>query len=158
MRDAQFIAGKMGVNGSELDLLRVSISLHDYGFVWSHENHEERGCAAARDILPSFGYTEDEINQVCGMIMATKIPQSPKTVLEQIICDADLFYLGTPYYFQVSLLFEKELTQLGLLHGREEWMNIQTRFLESHSYHTQVAKELLEEQKQKILKILKNVN
>jgi len=156
MRDAEFLANKLAVSNGELELLRVAISLHDYGFVWSHENHEERGCMAARNVLPNFGFTENEIDAICGMIMATKIPQSPKTILEQIICDADLYYLGTKYYFQVSELFKEELTSLGVLKDRNQWLQIQTRFLENHNYHTDIAIALLDTQKRHILSLLKS--
>lgn len=48
----------------------------------------------ARQYLPHFGYTGDEIEQVCDIIMATQMPQNPHNHLGQIICDADLDYLG----------------------------------------------------------------
>jgi uncharacterized protein len=158
MRDAQFLAHKLNINDHDLELMRVAISFHDYGFIWSPENHEERGCLEAKIILPRVGFSEDEITTICGMIMATKIPQSPKTLLEQIVCDADLFYLGTAYYFQISKLFEAELTHLGILKNNAQWLQIQTRFLENHNYHTEIAKNLLNDQKQQILSILKSAN
>ena len=33
---------------------------------------------------------------------ATKIPQTPLTKLEEIICDADLDYLGREDFFEIS--------------------------------------------------------
>lgn len=158
MRDAQFLAHKLNITEHDLELMRVAISFHDYGFIWSPENHEERGCLEARNTLPRVGFTENEITIICGMIMATKIPQSPKTLLEQIVCDADLFYLGTSYYFQIAKLFEEELTNLGILKNYEQWLQIQTRFLENHNYHTTLAKDLLNNQKQQTLSILKRSN
>jgi len=158
MRDAEFLASKLDVTNGDLELLRVAISFHDYGFVWSHENHEERGCMAARAILPSYNFAEDEIDLICGMILSTKIPQSPQTLLEQIICDADLFYLGTKYYFQVAQLFQNELTSLGILRDHAQWLQIQTRFLENHNYHTDIAIALLDNQKQRTLLLLKSSN
>jgi uncharacterized protein len=133
LRDAQFLAGKLNISESDLELMRVAICFHDYGFIWSPENHEERGCLSARNILPRVGFSEAELDVICGMIMATKIPQSPKTLLEQIVCDADLFYLGTLYYFQIAKQFEVELTNLGILKDKKQWNQIQTRFLENHN-------------------------
>lgn len=158
LRDATFIATRMNVSQADLNLLQIAICMHDYGFVKSHENHEETGCLIAREMLPAFGLNEEQLDKICGMIMATKIPQSPKNDLERIICDADLFYLGTNYYFQVADLFKKELKGLGILTSEEQWMEIQIKFLENHKYHTQFAKNLLESHKQQNLSILKSAN
>ncbi len=158
MRDAKFLAHKLHVNDQDIELMLIAICFHDYGFIWSSENHEERGCLEARNLLPRVGFKDEEITIICGMIMATKIPQTPKTLLEQIVCDADLFYLGTPYYFQISNLFEAELTNLGILKDYAKWLHIQIRFLENHNYHTTIAKELLNNQKQQTLSILKSSN
>lgn len=158
LRDAMFIANKIGITDQDMRLLKTAISFHDFGFISSHENHEERGCKEVRKVLPNFNYTSDEIDKICGMIMATKIPQSPSNLLEKIICDADLFYLGTTYYFQVAALFEKELTALGILKSTEQWTQIQVTFLENHHYHTDFARELLEKTKQNNLAIIKCCN
>lgn len=158
LRDATFIASRMNVSQADLNLLQIAICMHDYGFVKSHENHEETGCKIAREILPSFGLNDEQLDKICGMIMATKIPQSPSNDLERIICDADLFYLGTNYYFQVADLFKKELTGLGILTSEDQWMGIQVRFLENHNYHTAFAKNLLETHKQQNLSILRSSN
>ena len=158
MRDAHFLASKLNISEPDLELMRVAICFHDYGFISGPENHEERGCLSARQVLPRVGFTDSELDIICGMIMATKIPQSPKTLLEQIVCDADLFYLGTQYYFQIAKLFEVELTNLGVLKDNKQWNQIQTRFLENHNYHTNVAKDLLNDDKKQTLLILKNSN
>ncbi len=158
LRDAVFIANKIGISDQEMRLLKTAISFHDFGFVSSHENHEERGCKEVRKVLPLYNYRADEIDKICGMIMATKIPQSPKNLLEQIICDADLFYLGTQYYFQVAELFERELSALNILKSKQQWTEIQVTFLENHHYHTEFARQLLEETKQNNLAIIKCCN
>ena len=89
------IAALEGITDEEsLALLRTAAFYHDSGFMNIYQGHEEAGCVLAREVLPGFGYTEAQIATICGMIMATKIPQSPKNTLERIICDADLDYLG----------------------------------------------------------------
>lgn len=67
-----------------------------------HAGHEFEGCLIARTALPGFGYTGEDI-MICGMIMATKIPQSPTNILEEIICDADLDYLRAVNIFIASV-------------------------------------------------------
>jgi uncharacterized protein len=154
MRDALFLAHKMGISEQNIRLLATAICFHDFGFVSGHVNHEEQGCNVVRELLPQYNYRTDEIDVICGMIMATKIPQSPKTQLEKIICDADLFYLGTAYYFQIAHLFQRELTALGVLKTKKQWTEIQVTFLRNHHYHTTIAQQLLEKTKQNNLAII----
>src|SRR5436309_16127441 len=64
---------------------------------WSSSaDHERASAQIAAAILPNYGYTPAHIQAICGMIMATKLPQAPHTLLEQIVADADLDVLGRP--------------------------------------------------------------
>ena len=83
-------------------LFRVSVLMHDTGFLEVYANHEEKGCEYAREWLPKLGYSNEQIDVICGMIMATKIPHKPQNDLERYICDADLDYLGTENYDSIS--------------------------------------------------------
>ena len=78
----------------ETTLLKTAALYHDCGFIRNNKDHERHGCNIVRSNLRDFHYTDHEIEQICGMIMATKVPQAPTNLLEEIICDADLDYLG----------------------------------------------------------------
>src|SRR4051812_26484076 len=78
------------ITDNEMELLRLAALFHDSGFVNSPKEHEKTGCRFAKENLPAFGYSEKEIQTICGMIMATRVPHHPHNLLEQIICDADL--------------------------------------------------------------------
>ena len=155
LRDATFLCNKLGISDNDLRLVKTAAILHDYGFVNSHINHEERSCNEGRKLLPNYGYTDEEIETICSMIMATKIPQSPKCKLDQILCDADLFYLGSDYYFEIANLFKRELTSLGVLKNEQQWKDIQVGFLENHHFHLSISQQLLDKTKAKNLSILK---
>ncbi|HEX8333147.1 MAG TPA: HD domain-containing protein, partial [Segetibacter sp.] len=75
-------------------LLRVAVAFHDAGFIYVYKGHEMKSCEMAREALPALKFTDEDLRKICGMIMATKIPQQPTNLLEQIIADADLDYLG----------------------------------------------------------------
>ena len=90
----------------------------------------------ARQFLPSFGFNKNDIDIICGMILATKIPQAPQTLLEKIICDADLDYLGRSDFYTIGGKLKEELKAAGLVETEREWNLIQKTFLESHRYHT----------------------
>lgn len=139
----------------EATLLYTAAAFHDSGFLEVYDNHEEHSCKLARKYLPRFEYEPDQIEQVCSLIMATKIPQSPSTRMATILCDADLYYLGTDRYFQIAERLYKELMETGLINTREEWKARQIEFLESHRYFTQTAQVECNEGKEKNLKLLR---
>ncbi|RYD92200.1 MAG: HD domain-containing protein [Sphingobacteriales bacterium] len=136
---AQAIAKSEGVDGHDLQLLLTAAWFHDAGFIISATNHEEGSCGIARHFLPAFGYTNTDIESICGMIMATRIPQSPANLLEQIIADADLDYLGRDDFFMIGDKLYEELTIAGVVANETDWNNLQVRFLQSHHYFTQTA-------------------
>ena len=57
-----------GVKGEELYLLKTAALYHDAGFIDSYESNEPIGANLAKEMLPSFGYTEDQIKQVIELI------------------------------------------------------------------------------------------
>jgi uncharacterized protein len=138
----------------ELELLSVAALWHDTGYINTYKGHEEEGCKLAREYLPGYGYTTDDIDKICGMIMATKIPQSPKNKLEEIIADADLSYLGTGHAKMLAQKMFKELNALNPLVTKEAWHKTEIDFLTTHHYFTGYCKENKENIKQAYLKSL----
>jgi uncharacterized protein len=147
-RAAEHLAGLEGISGDDLTLLLTAVLFHDSGFLIQQKEHEKVGCDIARDQLPEFGFTEDQIETICGMIMATRIPQSPKNRLEEIICDADLDYLGRDDFFTIGDLLFNELRHYGILNTEREWNLLQVKFLEGHHYFTESARNLRKEKKE----------
>lgn len=124
------------VTAYETVLLKTAALFHDSGFIISNVEHEKKGCRIAREHLPGFGYSPSEIEQICGMIMATKIPQNPQNELEEIICDADLDYLGREDFYQIGSTLFSELKAYEILDTEQEWNLIQVKFLENHTFFT----------------------
>lgn len=120
----------------ELALLHAAVLWHDTGFINTYSYHEEESCLLARQYLPGYGYPDSDIEIICGMIMATKIPQSPKNKLEEIIADADLEYLGTDNAKKHADALFKELQYLNPNLSVKEWNKIQIGFLQKHHYFT----------------------
>lgn len=148
-------AEKLGME--EVKLLRVAVFLHDAGFVQVYKGHEEVGCKMARGILPSFGFTGELVGQVCGMIMATKLPQQPLTAAERVIADADLDYLGRSDFYTIgSTLFKEFKIYLGIK-DEEEWNRVQINFLRAHRYHTAYSEQLRAPEKEKRLRELEAI-
>ncbi|KAA5541265.1 HD domain-containing protein [Adhaeribacter rhizoryzae] len=123
-------------NPDDLLLLQVSALYHDVGFLKIYSGHEEKSCAIATADLTYFGFNPDQINRVNGMINATKVPQSPLTKLEEIICDADLDYLGRDDFYRIAAGLYLEFLEQGIVKNEQDWDLLQIRFLESHRYFT----------------------
>ncbi|MCM8567979.1 HD domain-containing protein [Gramella jeungdoensis] len=156
VNQARFIAEKEGLSSEDIGLIEIASLFHDTGFLFQAEGHEEKSCELALKELPQYSFSEIQIEKICGMIKATKIPQKPKNTNEKIVADADLFYLGTSRYNFFSGKLYKELKFLKPEITDREWFNIQVDFLRSHTFHTPFAIKVLEPVKQQNLQELLN--
>jgi uncharacterized protein len=130
------ISLEMSISDEETYLVKIAALYHDTGFLKVYAGHEVESCVIAEEQLPEFGISNDKIAKIKGMIMATKIPQSPKTNLENILCDADLMYLGTNRFKEIGDMLHLELNETFGEMTLKDWDMIQIRFLQNHHYHT----------------------
>ncbi|MCF6185491.1 MAG: HD domain-containing protein, partial [Bacteroidales bacterium] len=131
-----------GVNEEEMLLLKTAALFHDFGQIAGAVDHEERGCKIAAKILHDFGYDKEQIETIQGIIMATKLPPQPKTLLQKIIADADLDYLGRRDMIPVSDALYQELKVQGLIGSFNDWNKLQVKFLSVHQYFTKTARQM----------------
>jgi hypothetical protein len=89
------------------------------------------------------------------LIYATIIPHQPKSKLEEIICDADLDYLGRDDFFVIADTLRRELRDHGKIKSDRLWDEIQVKFLTQHRYFTTSAKKMRRAKKQEHLEIIK---
>lgn len=157
MQSVVLIGNHHSISENDLNLLRVAAAYHDSGFIYGHENHEEKGCEIAQETLPNFGFTKNQIAEICKMIMATKVPQNPTGTLSDVLCDADLDYLGRDDFEEIASSLFKELKHSGIVENEMQWNRIQIGFLQNHSYHTDFGKEIRQPQKEIHLKRLKDI-
>lgn len=139
MKFTKLIAIEEGVKGTDMELLMVAAAFHDCGFLKGMSNHEAVGCQIVAEILPGLDFDETEIKIIQGMIMATKLPQTPHSELEKIICDADLGYIGGNKYFEIVTGLEKELKYNGMPLTDESWLEMQINFLKTQHFFTSYA-------------------
>tara|TARA_R110002051_G_scaffold218713_1_gene282517 strand:- start:169 stop:744 length:576 start_codon:yes stop_codon:yes gene_type:complete len=129
-------------------LLRMGAIVHDMGFLKGPANHEEVGAEMAEKILRELGVGQNTIDAIKGLVMATKIPQSPQNHLQRIICDADLDYLGRKDYPEISQRLFEELKNMNVISTARQWKELQINFLKAHKYHTPFAIRNRDPQKQ----------
>ncbi len=150
------IAAAEGIT-SEHDLknLRMAALYHDTGFLETYKNHERKGCEIFLQDTKGMHLSEEDNEIIQGLIMSTKLPQEPRTLLQRIICDADLDYLGRDDFFPIADNLRKEFLHYNVVANDEEWHQLQLNFLTNHSYHTASSAKLRDPEKQKhLLKIM----
>ncbi|MEM6427653.1 MAG: HD domain-containing protein [Deinococcota bacterium] len=144
------IATLEGVSDHDLLLVKTAAFYHDLGFTappYNSLDHEVRGAHIAATILPDYGYDEASIHTIQGMIQATKLPQQPHNLLENIMADADLSVLGQLDFLVQNKALRAELESSGLDTDNQRWLTGQYHFLTQHRYYTTAAKQLLCAQK-----------
>ncbi len=153
---AEHLAYKENISDNDLILLKTAALFHDAGFLQQTDNHEEISCEIAKRHLPQYNYTAAQIEIICSAIRDTKIPQTAEDHLGKILCDADLYYLGTDDYTALADNLFKEFKKTNSIKTLAEWQGRQIAFLSSHRYFTQTAIQEREDKKQINLQKLKS--
>ena len=156
VKQAERIAKKEKINKAGILDIKLAAWLHDVGYIWGPLDHEEKSVEYAKVILNEMKFPKSKIGLITGMIMATKMPQSPKNHFEQIICDADLDYLGRNDFEDISSNLLKEL-EINQKITNFNWLKIQEKFLKSHSYFTLTSQKSREKNKQKRLRKIEDI-
>lgn len=128
-----------GVSTHQTLLAATAALFHDTGFTVSRENHESISCSIARHYLTDYDYSENDIEIICKAIMATRMDIPPTDIVAQIVCDADLDYLGRPDFEMISTRLFQELLHFGLVHDVDDFDRKQIVFFETHRYYTRTA-------------------
>ncbi len=129
-------------NPEDQMLLTTAAYFHDLGYTEQHIDHEVASSRIAGEILPEFNYSPSQVQVIQSMIMATRLPQSPTNLLEEILADADLDVLGIENFFIRNLDLKQELALIGQRMIEEKWYENQLQFLLNHRYFTRSTSEL----------------
>ncbi len=141
---AEKIGRATGLSDDELETVLIAAWFHDIGYYRGQEGHEKKSVEIAEKFLKDHQYPPEKIRQVISCIMATKIPQSPHNKLDEILCDADLYNLGSSRFIEKSdELWEETKTGENEI-SFYEWLKNSRDFLRDHHYHTSFAKKYLE--------------
>ncbi|PWK78261.1 putative metal-dependent HD superfamily phosphohydrolase [Mucilaginibacter oryzae] len=128
---------------------------HDTGYFTDKTDHEAKSAGLAGHFLKQHKVEQPVIDKVNGCIQATRMPQNPTDLLQQILCDADLFHLGTDDFKEKSKLLRKEMEAFKKTEiDKDQWRTYNIEFLQGHDYYTDYCRLLLNDQKQKNLQKL----
>lgn len=149
------IGVEYGLEDKELETLQLAAWFHDTGYYHSPHKHEERSAALAESFLKDHQYPAEDMAKVKRCILATRLPQQPTDLLEEIICDADLSHLGNEHYWdRCGRLRQEMLVARDVVMSEPEWVAFEINFMRRHSYHTEVATRLFDKRKRKHIKQL----
>ncbi len=140
---------------NELEILIIAAWFHDTGYDKGAIDHEERSAKYAEDYLAKYNYSADNFKMIKGCIMATKMPHTPETLLQRIICDADLSHLGQNVYWDRCSRLRQEMTLTkNSIMSELEWVDFELKFINQHKYQTTVAQQLYGKRKERHIRQL----
>ncbi len=145
------IAELENIDSDNMALLKIAAIYHDTGFIFAYKGHEEKSCEIFLEDIDGAGMKRKDINTILALIMATKVPQKPKTLMQRIICDADLDYLGRRDFPVITERLKTEFLKYSIVKDAKEWKKVQWDFIKNHSYHTVSSQKRREATKQRNL-------
>ncbi|MBC7400372.1 MAG: phosphohydrolase [Mucilaginibacter sp.] len=150
------IANHYQLSDEDFFVVITSAWFHDIGYFKDRANHEAAGSALAAEFLKPLKVSATVIEKIDGCIMATKMPQKPTGLLEQIMCDADLFHLGTDDFADKNKQLRKEIEAARQIDiDKQQWRKKNIELLETHNYFTDYAQLLLNDKQDRNLRKLK---
>lgn len=148
--NAEVIAAYCKLDEDALNILRICALFHDVGYVDAYDDHEINSAERARTYLESKNIDPEIIAQMERAILSTKTPQTPKDQISRILCDADLMNLTFDDYFEQIDLMRKEWEKVGKAKlNSQEFYLTSLEFFQSHEYHSEYGKKVLQPKKEK---------
>lgn len=142
------IADKVNLGKKDTRIVELAAWFHDTGYCYAYAGHEDASIAIAATFLTQQGLDEEYIGKVSGCILATQVPQAPKNLMEQVLCDADLYHFSMPDYpRRAELLRQEWAARLKRRYTDREWVQSNISLLTRHTYFTQYGKTVLQKNK-----------
>ncbi len=143
IKGVESIIELMDLSESDKEVVLLSAIFHDSGHIKTYYGHENASKQIAEKFLIENHYDKSKLEIVLQTIEATKMPQTPSTKLQKVLCDADLSHLAQEEYFSILKDLRKEwFNVLSRKFSDMEWKLLNKHFLESHDYFTKEAKEI----------------
>lgn len=149
------IAKGYELSPEKVELLQLAAWFHDMGYDKGSEGHEDRSCEYAETFLKEHNVPDEDIETIKGCIRSTRMPQSPSSRMQSILCDADLSHLGNELYWdRCGRVRQELLLTRNRIMTDIEWVDFELEFMLKHHYHTGEGERLFGEQKRKHIRQL----
>jgi adenylate cyclase len=107
--EVELIGWGEGCTDEEILLLKTAGLFHDAGHTIAYDNHEFYGTQLAREILPKYNYTQEQIELICSIIMSTNCHPDQPTCLKILFAIQILITLEGAISFLFPTPFMKNL-------------------------------------------------
>ena len=153
---ARQMCGHYQLHGNDLLITLVAAQFVDTGYYTDFQQHEAASAQLAENFLKGAGLTDELTKEVKNCLLATRMPQSPENLPQQIVCDAALYHLAAPDFAEQNKLIRKELFLVqGKRVDKNTWRKQTILFLEEHHYFTDYARKNFSKRKKENLQKLK---
>ncbi|MGD9134252.1 MAG: HD domain-containing protein [Desulfobacterales bacterium] len=159
---ANNIAIAENISEHDRELLIAAAYFHDAGYIREYGKNEPIAARMAGRILKLIGYQPDEIKKIQKMILATDLEREPESLIEKILCDADLDHLGREDFFELDAKIRQGRRARGIdVSDDAKWYKGTLGIIKKHRYYTESQKQKREKKKQenikRLLKKLENI-
>ena len=155
VKRAEEIAGHYKLSEKEMMAVYIAAWFHDTGHLFTTPDvHEEKSVELMKSFMQANFPDPELITLIEGCILATKRSVAPVTLLQQIVCDADTYHLGTKNFKKTNKQVRKEATIDNAM-SKTDWDVKTLEFLENHQYYTSYCIELLNKGKQENIERLR---
>lgn len=152
----QEIAKGENLSNEDLEIVLIAAWFHDVGYTEKIKGHEEISAMYASNFLIQKNYPSEKIDSVVACILATKVPQRPTSILQEIVCDADLHHFGKTSFFERNQLYKNEIEVIQNKKIDEiEFITNTITFMNEHHFFTTYAKKYLQPIKERNVTLLK---
>ena len=149
VRGVRDITKHLDITKEQQEILLLAAWFHDTGFIHTYEGHEAESEKLAKAFLSKANYPSEKLELVLSCIRSTRMPQQPSNILEQVICDADMYHLSLPEYCHLhKLLREEWRTAMNKEWTDRGWIQENIAFLNGHYYWTSYGRDVLQKQKE----------
>lgn len=151
---ANEIAGHYSLTQTELFALVAAAWFHDTAILFgNYEGHEQRSARIMLEFLTPKNLPSDILADITSCILATKLSSPPVSLIDQILCDADTYHLGTPQFMKIDELVWDEVEERSNK-KIENRASLSLRFLKNHQFFTSFCQEKLGPGKTKNIELL----
>ena len=156
--NANRIAISEKISEHDRELLIAAAYFHDTGYIREYDKNEPIAARMAGRILKLIGYKPAEIKKVQKMILATDLAHKPQSLVEKILCDADLDHLGRDDFFKRDGKLRKGRSARGIdVSDEAKWYKGTLDLITNHKYYTASQIKLRKEKKQKNIEQLQKI-
>lgn len=150
VRNCDAIGVAMKLKTEEQKYLHIAAWFLETGYAKNYEQPQKESVINATAFLSQNGIEPDIIKTIEEVILATRIPQQPLTLMAQIICDASMYHLAEKDFInnldnlrqEINTIQQKE-------YSIKDWLAKMISDINDHFYFTSEAKDLFEKKKQK---------